>query len=504
MGPYDYSIYSFIKRNARVYGNRIAFISGNQRITHKEFLATVDRLSGRLFRTGLEKGDRVGILAQNCLEYIYLYGAVAKIGGIVLPINWRLSSKEIEYIISDGKPKILFVSPEFQDMLTPQVLKSDFIKKTFKLGETDDLSDVFRGQIDDEKIYSDVHIHPHDDYVIFYTAAVEGRPKGAVLSHENMIVGNVQVMCYWALTREDVHLLTLPLFHIAGLGMVLALIQVGGSTIIIPKFDADLAIKYIQQDRVTIFGEYPPMLKVLLEKAEEGNYDLSSLRHVMGLDHPDTIKKFEEMTRATFWVSYAQSETSGIVSIAPYFERPGSAGIPNLMTEVEIMDEHGRVQGPGKSGEIVVRGSTVFKGYWNLEKDTEYTFRDGWHHTGDIGRIDEEGYLWFVGRKAEKDLIKPGGENVYPVEVEKVILEHPEIHEAAVIGVSDPKFGEGIKAVCVLKPNAKLSEQELIDFVGKRIARYKKPRYVAFVSNLPKDEDGFLDREKIKSLYDQP
>lgn len=501
MGPYDYTIYSFIKRNARVYGDRVALISGNQRITHKEFLATIDRLAFGLSRTGLEKGDRVGILAQNSLEYIYLYGAVAKTGGIVLPINWRLSSKEIEYIISDGKPKVLFISPEFQDMVTPEISRRDFIKKTYILGQADNLSDVFNDQMDNEKICPDVHIHPDDDYVIIYTAAVQGRPKGAVLTHQNLIVSNVQFMYYWALTKEDVHLLTLPLFHIAGLGMVLNIMQAGGSTIIIPKFDADLAVKHIQQDRVTIFGEYPPMLKVLLEKAEEGNYDLSSLRHVIGLDHPDIVKKFEEMSGATFWVSYAQSETSGIVSIAPYFERPGSAGIPSFLAEVEIMDEHGKVQGTGKSGEIVVRGPIVFKGYWNLEKDTEYTFRDGWHHTGDLGYLDESAFLWYKRRKPEKELIKSGGENVYPTEVEKVILEHPMVEEGVVIGVNDPQWGEAIKAVCVLKKGESLDEHDLIEFVAARIARYKKPKYVVFVSSLPKDEDGFIDREKVKSRY---
>jgi long-chain acyl-CoA synthetase len=155
----------------------------------------------------------------------------------------------------------------------------------------------------------------------------------------------------------------------------------------------------------------------------------------------------------------------------------------------------------GKPGEIVIRGPLVFQGYWKQDELTQHVFREGWHHTGDLGRLDEEGYLFFVGRKAEKELIKPGGENVYPVEVEKVILQHPGVQEVSVIGVPDPKFGEGIKAVCVLKPNGKLSEQDLIDFVAERIARYKKPRYVSFVDTLPKREDGSIDREKVKEMY---
>jgi long-chain acyl-CoA synthetase len=191
----------------------------------------------------------------------------------------------------------------------------------------------------------------------------------------------------------------------------------------------------------------------------------------------------------------------GLTSLCPNVERPGSAGKPGPLVDLKIVDDVDREVPPGQVGEIVVRGPLVFQGYWKEEELTKYTFREGWHHTGDRGRLDEDGYLWFAGRKAEKELIKPGGENVYPVEVEKVILEHPGVHEVSVIGVLDPKFWEGIKAVCVLKGKVKVTEQELIDFVGGRIARYKKPGYVTFVDSLPKKEDGSIDRDKVKALY---
>jgi len=275
----------------------------------------------------------------------------------------------------------------------------------------------------------------------------------------------------------------------------------GGVNIILPKFDPDLALKHIEEDKVTIFGEFPPMLTTLLDRAQDNNRDISSLRVVTGLDHPETVKRFEEMTNATFWAMYGQSETSGFVSFSPYFERPGSAGMPSLMTEMEIVDDSGNVVETGKPGEIVVRGPLVFKGYWNLDKDNEYTFRDGWHHTGDMGRLDADGYLWYVGRKSEKELIKPGGENVYPAEVEKVILEHPVVEEVSVIGVQDQHWGEAIKAVCVLKRGETLKETEMIEFVAARIARYKKPKYVVFVPSLPKTEDGSIDRDKVKAEY---
>jgi long-chain acyl-CoA synthetase len=191
----------------------------------------------------------------------------------------------------------------------------------------------------------------------------------------------------------------------------------------------------------------------------------------------------------------------GFTSICRNSERPGSAGRPGPLVDLKIVDEFDREVEMGKPGEILIRGPLVFQGYWDEVELTKYTFREGWHHTGDMGRLDEEGFLWFVGRKAEKELIKPGGENVYPVEVEKIILEHPYIQEVSVIGVPDPKFGEGIKAICVLKPNAKLTEQELIDFVAGKIARYKKPGYVDFVTALPKRGDGSIDRIAVKAMY---
>jgi acyl-CoA synthetase (AMP-forming)/AMP-acid ligase II len=501
MGLYDYTIYSFIKRNARIYGNRIALISGNQRITHRQFLQKVNQLSFGLLGAGVGKGDRIAVLGQNSLEYVYLYGAAAKIGAIIIPINWRLNLEEIEYIIYDAVPKICFVSSEFQNMITPLIPKFGFIKKIYTLSQSEGFFEDFTDLLGSEGICTEANVHSDNDYVIIYTAAVQGRPRGAILSHSNLIVNNLQLMYYCALKKEDVHLVMLPLYHIAGIGMALGVMQAGGSNVIIPKFDVDLALKHIQEDKITFFVAFPPMLKVLMEKAEEGNYDLSSLRHVIGLDHPDMVKRFEKRSGATFWTVYGQSETTGLVSLAPYFEKPGSAGVPIFMAEVEIKDDHGNILEADKTGEIVVRGPMVFKGYWNLEKDTDYTFRDGYHHTGDLGCLDADGYLWYIGRTSAKELIKSGGENVYPAEVERVILEHPAIEDAVVIGVPNSQWGEAIKAICVLKQSKSLTEIELIEFVAARIARYKKPKYVVFTSSLPKNQNGLIDRQRVKADY---
>lgn len=501
MGLYDYTIYSIIKRNSSVHGDCVGWIGGEQRITHREFLKRVDQLSRGLLDIGLERGDHIAVLAENSLEFILLYGAVAKIGAVIIPINWRLKPEEIEYIITDGIPKVIFVGPEFQSVLSPLISKSGFIENCYAIGHGREEFKAFDSLMENEGVCSEMDVRADDAYVILYTSAVEGNPRGAILSHRNLIVSNLQSMHYFSLTEKDCTLNIVPLFHLGGIASFLSIMQSGGLNIILPKFDVGLALGHIQKDKVTIFCSFPPILANLLDKAREDKFDLSSLRVVFGLDQLETVKRFEELTGATFWTVYGQSEIAGFVSYAPYLDRIGSAGVRSLMAEVEIMDDHGNIVETGKAGEIVVRGPMVFKGYWNLKKENQFTFRDGWHHTGDIGRFDADGFLWYAGRKAEKELIKPGGENVYPAEVEKAILAHRMVEEVAVIGVPDKQWGEAIKAICVLKKGESLTESELREFVTDRIARFKKPKYVVFVSKLPRTQDGLIDREMIKEDY---
>jgi len=239
----------------------------------------------------------------------------------------------------------------------------------------------------------------------------------------------------------------------------------------------------------------------LLNHVDQNGGNLSSLRAVLGIDTPEVITRFQNLTGGSFYSLFGQTETSLLATMSRYDERPGSAGRPIPLVEIQLMDDNDQPVPTGQPGEIAIRGPMVFKGYWGLEAENAHTFRNGWHHTGDMGRFDEDGYLWYVSRKAEKELIKPGGENVYPAEVENVILEHPAIEAVVVFGVPDPKWTEGIKAVCQLKPGQTLSAQELIDFVGSRIARYKKPQYVEFVKELPKLSGGGIDRAEAKKRY---
>jgi len=492
-----------MKRNARLYKNNSAVVAMAEKISHIQLLEQTDRLAAGIHSLGVRNGDRIAVLGKNSLQYLYLYGAAARTGAIMLPINWRLSSEEIQYILSDGAPKVIFADPEFQESTIPFIEASQHSITCFSTGRKEGLFRDFNDLMARTQV-SDTGYHGHDDScLIIHTAAIHGRPRGAVITHQGILWASLCIHRLWNLGPKDINLSMLPFFHVAGILLVSAVMIDGGCSIVMPSFDVEAALKFIEKYNATVFAEFPPMLASLLDGAQKNGCNLSSLRHVMGIDHPDTVKRFEESTGATFWAAYGQSETSGLASIGRYFDKPGSAGTQLPFSEVEIEDESGNILGESQVGEIVVRGPQVFKGYWNLKDDTEYTFRNGWHHTGDLGRIDEEGYLWFEGRASEKELIKTGGENVYPSEVENVIRQHPMVKDVAVIGVPDPQWGEAIKAVCVLDSGSHLSEADLIEFVAHRIARFKKPRHVLYVSELPKTVSGTVDRQKIKDDYGQ-
>ncbi len=503
MGLYDFTFYDLIKRNAITFGSRICWqeIDDGRQLTFAEYKNHVDRLAGGLARAGIEKGDRIGVLGKNSLEFFLIYGAAARLGAIVLPVNWRLSADEVCYNLNDCQAKIAFVDAEFQPSLLAKQAELPSVKTWYNLKA--DLGDTLKFT---SLLETGVQVLPGDvastdGFVIIHTAAVAGRPRGALLSHGNILCADMHFNCTMEFSPEDVNLNLLPLFHVAGLFMATSTFHAGGSSLNISKFEAKEAAKMIEDKGVTTFFDFPPILDSILKAAVEDHLNVSSLRAVVGLGTPEVIEKFQTISGGNYYAMYGQTETSCLATIGKYNDRPGSAGKTIMLGDVQLVNEHDQVVDTGEVGEITVKGPMVFMGYWGLPEDNAYTFREGWHHTGDLGRFDADGFLFYAGRKAEKELIKPGGENVYPAEVEKVILQHPAIAATVVIGVPDPKWKEGIKAVCQLKPGESLTAAELIAFVGDRIARFKKPQYVEFVSELPVKKDGLLDREAVKSLY---
>lgn len=503
MGLYDFTFYDLMNRNASTYGSKTAWVDtdDDRRVTFLQYKEQADRLARGLQDQGLQKGDRIGVVGKNSLEFFLIYGAAAAMGGIVLPINWRLSAEEMVYNLKDCTPKILFADQEFQENLQGARAELSTVEAYFNLGPAGGNFSDFSSLLEKGEIPDAADVSTDDGFVIIHTAAVAGRPRGALLSHGNVLCADIHLDYQCQITSDDVHLNILPLFHVGGLFIVTASFHVGATNLNMSKFDANKAAALISEKGASIFFEFPPILSSILEEHEKTGVDISGLRAVAGLESPETIEKYQELTGGTFYVLYGQTETSCLATFGAYNEKPGSAGRPLPLADVRLVDAYDREVPVGEVGEITMKGPMVFKGYWNLPEDNAYTFREGWHHTGDQGRFDEDGFLWYAGRMAEKELIKPGGENVYPAEVEKVILEHPKIEGAVVIGVPDPKWKEGIKAVCKLKGGETLTGRELIDFVGERIARYKKPQYVEFVEEMPFLEDGAPDRTKVKELY---
>ncbi|MFV0439646.1 MAG: AMP-binding protein [Desulfopila sp.] len=492
----DFTVYDLFVRNARIFSDKTAVLAHSATLTFAELLQQSERLAAELIEQGCAQGDRIAVLAMNHPGFFVLVGAVARMGGILVPLNWRLAEQELAYILRDCQPRLLFCDPG-------QEQRSQQIAEPLKIPVISLETLVADGQV--ETTTTDLSPLPRDGnspFCLLYTAAVEGVPRGATLSHANLLGANLQVIVSMGLGADDAHLTMLPLFHITGLNLALAVMQQGGCNVMMAKFKEDEVLRLSRQHHITLWGSFPPMLNRMIEAIDQSEQQPDSLRYVVGIDGPDSIAAFERRCPARFWILYGQAETSGFVTFAPASDRPGTAGRQGPLSIFALVDENDNPVGAGETGEIVVRGPLVFQGYWRQDGLNARTFRNHWHHTGDLGQLDAAGYLIFKGRKPEKELIKPGGENVYPAEVEAVILQHDAIEAVSVIGVADPRFGEGVKAVCIVKPGHRLTATELIEFVGARIARYKKPGYVQFVDTLPMKGE-VIDRQMVKKLYGQ-
>ncbi len=503
MGLYDFSFYDLINRNAVAFGNRTCWqeVDDGRQLSFADYKQQVDFLASGLSRSGIGKGDRIGVIGKNSLEFFLIYGAAAFLGAIVLPINWRLSANEVCFNLNDCQPKVVFADAEFQEMLGTKEDELSSVQAYYNLKEDLGSASPFKSLLDGTDKVPPAEVANSDGFVIIHTAAVAGRPRGALLSHNNILCADMHFHYYLELSPRDVHLNLLPLFHVGGLFLATSTFHAGGVNLNVSKFEASAAAKLIQDNGVSVFFDFPPILASILKAASDEDYNISSLKAIVGLGTPEVIEQFQSLTGGNYYAMYGQTETSCLATMGKYNDRPGSAGKIISLADVQLVDDYDRPVATGEVGEIAVKGPMVFKGYWELPEDNAYTFREGWHHTGDLGRFDSDGFLFYAGRKAEKELIKPGGENVYPAEVEKAILLHPAVMQTVVFGVPDPKWKEGIKAVCQLDEAKTLTAEELIRFVGEHIARFKKPQYVEFVSEIPLKPNGSPDREAVKSLY---
>ena len=501
LSVHAFTVYDAIARGAAAHPDAPAVIEGARTTPFGDLKKRVDELAAGLSALGVGRGERVCVLAQNDAAYLDLYGACARQGVIAYPINWRLTAAEVERVVERARPVMLVVDAASLP-LVGDWLAAKAVPHRYQLGEAaaagfTPLATLYRAGAPPPPAAGG----PDEAFAVISTAAVDVVPRGAVLSHGNVLAANLTAIAALGLGPRDRYLAVLPLFHVTALGMSLAHLHAGGAVVVVPRFDAEEAVRLIDRHQVTHVSDFPPVLASLLDAAEKAGSALPSLTHVSGLDSPQTIQRLHDKTRARFWTGFGQSETSGFVSIQPVADKPGASGRPVPAAQVGIVDEYDRQVPIGTPGEIVVRGPLVFQGYFGQPDVTAHTFRNGWHHTGDVGRFEADGYLHYVKRKPEKELIKPGGENVYPAEVETVIVQMPAVTGVCVYGVPDPRWGEAVKAVVEVAGGARPSAQQVTDFVGERIARFKRPQVVVFTDALPRAADGAVDRDAVKARW---
>jgi acyl-CoA synthetase (AMP-forming)/AMP-acid ligase II len=474
-------------------------IQDERTLSFRQLRQRVDELAGGLAGLGIGPGERVCVLAQNDTAYLELYGACARQGIIAYPINWRLTGPEVERVVDRARPTMMVIDqstlPLVADWLDRKAVPHRYLTAAAG-GGFETMAGLYRAGAPP----APTEVTPGDAFAVISTAAVDVVPRGAVLSHANVITANLTTIGALGLTERDRYLAALPLFHVTALGMTLAHLHAGGATVVVARFDAEDAVRLIDRHRITHVSDFPPVLASLLDVAETVGSTLPSLAHVSGLDAPQTIQRLHENTKAQFWTGFGQSETTGFVTIQRVSEKPGASGRPVPAAQVRLVDDYDREVPVGTPGEIVVRGPLVFQGYFAQPDVTAHTFRGGWHHTGDVGRFEADGYLRYVKRKPEKELIKPGGENVYPAEVETVIMQMAAVTGVCVYGIPDAKWGEAIKAVVETKADG-CTPQQVIDFVGSKIARFKRPHTVVFTDALPRGGDGLVDRDAVKAQW---
>jgi acyl-CoA synthetase (AMP-forming)/AMP-acid ligase II len=509
-------IEDILKRDSKLFPNKVAVIIGNRRYTYKQFYERLIKIASALFDLGIRKGDRVAILSTNCIEYLELYFAVPIIGAILVPINHRYKDREILYIVNDAEPVAFIVGHDF--IPTVKAIRNQLtgVEYVINLGKSRETGHSYEELLSLNKT-TDLQIDrdENDTIIIMYTSGTTGKPKGAMLTHRS-ILSSVNSACIERrITDKDIYLQVATLCHIGGVDFSLSTIYVGGTQVILDKFDIKTLLEILQERNITFVLLVPTMIRSLLEYPDVRNYEFKNLRLIYYGAEPIELPKLREaidVFKCDFMQGYGQTEASPLISIlrpedhmingsvsSESTERLKSCGRQAINIEVKIVNQNGEEVSPGDVGEIIVKGDNVMKGYWKLPEETEVTLERGWLHTGDLGKFDDKNYIYIVGRT--KDMIISGGENIYPKEIEDLILIHPAVKEVAVIGVPDEKWGEVPKALIVLKDGEKVEETEIIDLCREKLAGFKKPKSVQFVDSFPKSAVGKTLKGELKKIY---
>jgi long-chain acyl-CoA synthetase len=487
---------SIITDSAAETPKAVAVRLGPLELTYGELDDRSARAAALLREKGLQQGDRVGVMLPNTLEFPISYYGILRAGGVVVPMNVLLKRREIAFYLEDSGAKLLLgwhgFAEEARDGAADAATELIEVEpEAFAELLGDREPDVDLADTDEE-----------DTAVILYTSGTTGKPKGAELTHFNLSRNSdIASRTTSSVKAGDVVLGALPLFHSFGQTVSMnASLRVGATLTLLPKFDPGEALEIMQRDGVTHFYGVPTMYGTLLHHPGREGYDTSALRICItgGASMPvEVLRGFEEAFGCELLEGYGLSETSPVACTnhPSRPRKPGSIGTPIEEVEMKVVDENDHEVPQGEVGEIVIRGHNIMKGYWRRPEATEEAMRGGWFHTGDMAKVDEDGYFFIVDRK--KDLIIRGGYNVYPREVEEVLYEHPKIREAAVLGVPHDQWGEEIGAAVVLHEGEELSPEEVSAYVKERIAAYKYPRIVWFMEELPKGPTGKILKREI-------
>lgn len=494
-----------LAKSAKSYPDKPVIIFQSEKITYQELYKQVQALANGLKNLGINRGDKIGLLMTNSPQFVISYFAVTTLGAIVVPLNTMFKGEELTYILKDAQAKLLITMDNFSKLATELSDKVPELENIIIYGQARDfisLETLMQQEVEQE-VRGEAK--PKDIAVYLYTSGTTGHPKGAMLSHYNLISNVESTLEALQVGSEEAYLCVLPLFHtLAATICMLMPIYIGSRVTIQESFTPHGVLKALSEDQVSIFVGVPSIYVVLLNvDFPEGQYNLRNLRVCLcgGASLPlEVIKSFEKkyQGRARIIEGYGLSEASPVVSINPVVgqRKEGSIGLTIPKVEVKIFNEEDQELPVNQIGEIVVRGPNVMTGYYNLPEVTAEALRGGWLHTGDLGKIDEDGYIYIVDRK--KDLVIVGGLNVYPREVEEVLYTHPAVAEAAVIGFVDKLRGEAVKAIVSLKPEQEVTEKELLKYCRERLATFKVPRVIEFMEALPKTSTGKILKRALK------
>ncbi|MHB8894564.1 MAG: o-succinylbenzoate--CoA ligase [Candidatus Geothermincolia bacterium] len=487
---------------------QIVVCDDGRTFTNIEFNRRVNKLANSLADVGITRGERVAALFPNNPEFLELLFAAGKVGAIMVPLNFRLAPPELAYILDDCGANVLVYTHDFAFQAAALKELATGVKHFIAVGQGNEGDTDYEAWISpasDAEPEVPREVTLDDPHFIMYTSGTTGRPKGAVLTHGNTLWNGVNAILMYTLSEADTNLVAAPLFHIGGLSAAATpTIYSGGKVVLTRFFVPDQVLEFIEKYGVTTMFGIPIMFLLMSMSEKFETTDMSSIRAMIAGGAPcpvPLIEKYQDKG-VVFSQGYGLTETAPAVSALPeddIVRKRGSAGKPCFHVEIKIFDEEDKELPQGEMGEIVIKGPNVFKEYWKMPEETARALKDGWFHTGDMGRMDEEGYLYIVDRK--KDMIISGGENIYPAEVEECIFAHPMVADVGVVGMHDQKWGEAPLALVVRVEGQEPSEEDIINFCKDRLARYKTPKKVIFVDELPRTPTGKILKKELRAMY---